>query len=526
MPSTLTYPGVYVQEIPSGVRTLTGVATSVTAFMGRTQRGPVNKAVTITSYKDFERAFGGLWTDGPMTYALNDFFRNGGSQAVIVRLFHQPTVGSAAASGIATFAVDTLNLVAANPGAWGNNLLIAVDYKDRTGTVSTEIAAGLGVAATDLFNLTVTYFSSTGAVSERFVNLTIKDSLRRVDRVLAQGSKFVRVAVDSTGAAALPTALPAESTTNSAGELGVRAAAGTALDSAALTTTDYSFSAFDEADTLNLMCLPPDARAGDTPAAVYSAALDYCVKRRAILIVDPPAAWSSKAASEIKISDLGLSGTAARNAAVYYPRVLQSDPLRGNMQDQFVPCGSVAGIISRTDTQRGVWKAPAGLDAALAGVDALSLKLTDSDSGFLNPQGINCLRSFPASGQVIWGGRTARGADALGDEYKYLPVRRLALYVEESIYRGTQWAVFEPNDAPLWSQLRLNVTSFMQGLFQQGAFQGQSPREAYFVKCDQETTTADNIAAGIVNIVVGFAPLKPAEFVVLQFQQMAGQTSS
>jgi len=522
MPSTLTYPGVYIEEIPSGIRTLTGVATSVTAFMGRAESGPVNQPVTISSYKDYERVFGGLWLSSSMSYAVNDFFRNGGSQAVIVRLFHKPTKDGAAQSGIAKLALSNLDLVATDPGSWGNNLLVAVDYRDRETDLPKEIAAGLGVTTSDLFNLTVTYSDSSGTVVERFVNLTVKDTLRRVDRVLAQSSKLVRVSTTT-----LPETVPAESTAASeGGEVGVRATSGTALDSDALDATDYDCAVLDKADTVNMLCIPPDTRGGDTPAAVYSAALTYCYGRRAILIVDPPAAWSNKAAADIRVTELGLSGQMARNAAVYYPRVMQSDPLRGGMLDQFAPSGIVAGIIARTDVQRGVWKAPAGLDAALAGVDSLLPKLTDSDSGALNPQGINCLRSFPVTGQVIWGARTLRGADALGDEYKYLSVRRLALYIEESVYRGTQWAVFEPNDEPLWAQIRLNVGAFMQGLFRQSAFQGASPKEAYFVKCDKETTTADDINAGIVNIVVGFAPLKPAEFVVIKFQQMAGQNSA
>jgi phage tail sheath protein FI len=203
--------------------------------------------------------------------------------------------------------------------------------------------------------------------------------------------------------------------------------------------------------------------------------------------------------------------------------VIESDPKRQGQLDTFVPCGIVAGVMARTDTQRGVWKAPAGIDAALNGVQGLAATLNDAENGMLNPLGVNCLRSFPLVGPVVWGSRTLRGADLLADEYKYVPVRRLALYIEESLFRGTQWVVFEPNDEPLWSQIRLNVGAFMQNLFRQGAFQGKTPSDAYFVKCDKETTTQNDINLGIVNIVVGFAPLKPAEFVVIQLQQMAGQ---
>jgi phage tail sheath protein FI len=183
----------------------------------------------------------------------------------------------------------------------------------------------------------------------------------------------------------------------------------------------------------------------------------------------------------------------------------------------------VAGLYARTDGDRGVWKAPAGTEASLIGVQALSYQLNDRENGSLNPLGVNCLRSFPVYGAVSWGARTLRGADQMTSEYKYVPVRRLALFLEESLYRGTQWVVFEPNDEPLWAQIRLNLGAFMNSLFRQGAFQGKTPREAYLVKCDRETTTQDDINRGVVNILVAFAPLKPAEFVVIRIQQLAGQ---
>jgi phage tail sheath protein FI len=178
--------------------------------------------------------------------------------------------------------------------------------------------------------------------------------------------------------------------------------------------------------------------------------------------------------------------------------------------------------MAKTDTTRGVWKSPAGIDAAMSGVQSLQVNLNDAENGELNPLGINVLRSFPLSGRVVWGARTMRGADQLADDYKYVAVRRTALFIEESLYRGTQWVVFEPNDEPLWAQIRLNIGAFMHNLFRQGAFQGRTPREAYLVKCDKETTTQNDINLGIVNIIVGFAPLKPAEFVIIKIQQLAG----
>jgi phage tail sheath protein FI len=239
-----------------------------------------------------------------------------------------------------------------------------------------------------------------------------------------------------------------------------------------------------------------------------------------MLLVDPPSGWKTKAQAVTGIQ-AGV-GTTSRNAAIFFPRLRQPDPLHDNQMETFVPCGAAAGVFARTDAQRGVWKAPAGIDATLAGVPQLSVSLTDDENGDLNQLGVNCLRSFPLIGQVVWGSRTLRGADQFADEYKYIPVRRTALFIEESLFRGTKWVVFEPNDEPLWAQIRLNVGAFMHNLFRQGAFQGQTPREAYFVKCDKETTTQNDINLGIVNIVVGFAPLKPAEFVIIKIQQIAG----
>lgn len=290
------------------------------------------------------------------------------------------------------------------------------------------------------------------------------------------------------------------------------------------------------ADLFNLLVIPPLAR--DTtslpstytvvPPNVWQAALAMCVERRAMLIVDPDPAWAIPVANTLANvrtgrTQLGLTGPAARNAALYFPALRMIDPLRDSRVDTFMPSGMVAGIIARTDVARGVWKAPAGLDASLNGVQDLQLNLNDLQNGQLNPLGVNCLRSMGVNGRVVWGARTLRGDDASADEYKYLPVRRLALFLEESLYRGTQWAVFEPNDEPLWAQVRLNLGAFMQGLFRQGAFQGASARDAYFVKCDSQTTTQADINLGVLNVIVGFAPLKPAEFVVIKVQQMAGQ---
>jgi uncharacterized protein len=595
MSTTTTYPGVYIQEIPSGVRTITGVATSITAFVGRTLCGPLNQATTINTYGDFQQQFGGLAVDYPLSYAVNDFYQNGGGQAIIVRVF-----GGSTDKSVAQLVVSGLKLNASSPGTWANGQTTVIKdpggdpKKDQTivvngltasvdtNLITADVASRYGLQAGDLFNLTVTELSSGQVVAqERYLNVTVKPDAglsataraRRVDRVLAQSSELVTVPLKGPGTPDLPAtnpaappapaapagpaaggagpappapAAPAGPAAGGAGPAPPAAPAAPAApfmasgggDGNPLQDTDYvptngqssktGIYALEGADLFNLLCIPADVLGGDTSFNVYSAALDYCYQyRRAMLIVDSPAAWSTNpigAADRAAngLATLNLTGDRARNAALYFPRVIESDPLSQGQQNSYVPCGMIAGVMASTDAQRGVWKAPAGLDAGLSGIVGLDVTLTNDENGQLNPLGINCLRTFKEAGSVVWGARTLRGADQLEDDYKYVPVRRFTLFLEESLYRGTQWVVFEPNAAPLWAAIRLNVGAFMQNLFVQGAFQGQTPTDAYFVKCDDSTTTQNDIDLGIVNILVGFAPLKPAEFVILQIQQIAG----
>ena len=260
--------------------------------------------------------------------------------------------------------------------------------------------------------------------------------------------------------------------------------------------------------------------AGVTDVGILTDAIAYCEQNRGFLIADLPNGLDV-AQAQTAFADLPKSNY----GAAYYPWVHIANPLKGGKLRACPPSGTMAGVFARTDANRGVWIAPAGTDANLVGVQKLDYKLTDSENGILNPLGLNCLRTFPAAGRVAWGARTLRGDDGLADEYKYVPIRRLALMIEESLYRGTQWVVFEPNDENLWAQIRLNLTAYMHGLFRQGAFQGTKREEAYFVKCDSETTTQADIDKGIVNILVAFAPLKPAEFVIIQIQQLTGQSA-
>jgi uncharacterized protein len=625
-----TYPGVYVEEVPSGVRTITGVATSITAFVGYTAKGRPDKAVMVTSFADFERQYGGLDRNSPVSYGVRQFFANGGAQALIVRV---ATGYSTATWQLQDAGGAVLDVEAACPGAWGNALRITANlanarnpdsefnlvvselqsdgttltavethrnlnmnqhsaqyapsvvnnastlirlarsaglvYADQGFAVSSAaitfpLAASNGViagtidgstpfsltlggspwadmnalvtAANDAINgaglaasLTASESDADGGAGTGHLRLT-SATVGETSRVTVAGGAFgglaalIRMGFANGGRevnadaehrpSAVSDLLPASN-----GVDGSRAGATELVGSPSAKT---GMQALVDADLFNILSIPETFDMTDVQAAsVIAAGVALCEAERAFYIVDAP---SSKNYGNIATWANGVSQS--RNAATYFPSVRIADPLDDLRLRAMPPSGTLAGVYARTDSTRGIWKAPAGTDATLNGVLELALNVNDQENGQLNPKGVNVLRSFSTYGRVVWGARTMKGSDAQADEYKYIPVRRLALFIEESLYRGTQWVVFEPNDEPLWAQIRLNVGSFMQNLFRQGAFQGRSPREAYLVKCDRETTTKNDINLGIVNILVGFAALKPAEFVIIRIQQMAGQVEA
>ena len=282
------------------------------------------------------------------------------------------------------------------------------------------------------------------------------------------------------------------------------------------------FHALDRVDLFNLMVIPRDKDiSGTDHQALYGQASIYCQQNRAFLLMDAPDSWTDVdrlVATSTEVNSL-RSLVTKQNSAVFYPKVQYSD---AGIKKYIGPSGMIAGLMARIDSTRGIWKAPAGIEADLRGVLDVEVNLTDLENGVLNKLGVNCLRKFP-SGSVNWGARTNFGSDSETSEWKYIPIRRLALFLEESLYRSTRWVVFEPNDEPLWAKIRLNLGAFMMRLFRQGAFQGSTPDKAFYVKCDGETTIQADRNDGIVNIEVGFAPLKPAEFVIIKIQQIAGE---
>jgi phage tail sheath protein FI len=277
----------------------------------------------------------------------------------------------------------------------------------------------------------------------------------------------------------------------------------------------------------NILCLPdlvrpaatdPNALHHTNAMTVYSEAALVCKNKHAFLLIDPlPDVTTVGAAEAWKTLKFTFQ---SNHSAAFFPSIRVDDPLVPGSIRSHPPSGAIAGVIARTDGQSGVWTAPAGTEASLTGVYGPSTPLSDEEHGILNPLGLNCIRQFPIFGTVNFGSRTVDGSNALASEWKYIPVRRTASYILRSLSEGLRWAVHKPNGERLWAELRMNVTAFMHGLFRQGAFKGVSSREAYFVLCDSSTTTADDINQGIVNIVIGFAPLRPAEFVVISLRQI------
>ena len=289
------------------------------------------------------------------------------------------------------------------------------------------------------------------------------------------------------------------------------------VDDAGTASVRAGLAALDDVDLVNIVVLPAESATRDDARDTVAEATAYCERRRAMLLVDPPPEWGDLATIEAALA-VGLEsavGTASANAALYLPRLRRTDPAQG-AAGAFSPAAAVAGVIARTDAAEGVWSAPAGLDAEIRGADGLEFALDQNEAESLNSAGISTLRMFPGRrSPVVWGARTLAGADVAASEWKYVPVRRTALFLEESIERGLQWTQFEPNDEPLWQSVREVVGTFLHELFQKGAFQGRAARDAYFVKCDGDTTTQHDREAGDLVVRVGFAPMKPAEFVVL-----------
>ncbi|HST54089.1 MAG TPA: phage tail sheath subtilisin-like domain-containing protein [Pyrinomonadaceae bacterium] len=628
----LLHPGVYVQEISSGVRPIEGVSTSTAAFIGPAERGPLDRAFLVTSFTEFDSKYGSFMKDSWLAHAALQFFNNGGRRLYVARVAKNAATASVSLADRQIAPAKTLTVSADSPGEWGNTLIVST--ADATQDASNE------------FKLIVQREKTTQPLTtetlEVFDNLSMNpDAPNFVEKVVNAKSQFVRVAAEATDstaagfsrsgatpaaslpatnrgllvningdgpqlitladpltaesqvAAAIQTAVrtlqPLRASTDptafsgftavfadgvytlTSGKAGRRSSvevtdapannaaallklgktrAGVEQSGAAVLRpvngnnifvgdavvagvtvaitpgsdgdtpqeVDYQngFKLLDSVRDVNLIAVP-----GIGTATMVDFGGDYC-RRRAdcFFIGDMGVTDDTKEDAQAFVAALTVRGS---YSAVYYPWVRATDPTGESIEPiSLPPSGYVTGLYARIDAKRGVWKAPAGTQANLGGAVGLAKETSDAEQDTLNPIGVNVIRSFPAAGLVVWGARTITS----DPEWRYVPVRRTAVYLEQSIYNGIQWAVFEPNDEELWSSIRLNINAFMTIQFQNGAFQGRSAGEAFFVKCDDKTTTQADIDAGIVNILVGFAPLKPAEFVVLKLSQKALQPAA
>lgn len=644
----VSYPGVYVEEISSGVRPIEGVSTSTAAFIGITEKGPINKAKKISSWTEFETNYGSYLTGTYLPHSVFQFFNNGGRQCYVVRVAQDAQTADITIRNRAPDpAPESIKISANSPGKWGNylHLVIADGTDDPNNTFKIEVRMSKEVAKvpdiaqvaplevhdnlsmnpedpnfivkvlssqSNLISAEVHKNNSTlmagshrsGKLESTFslpsgtkkrklrININgdgyqeitlegevgdlagiaraIETTVRKLSPLKASTvpdpfSNFTCSVVDVdeenkklvlTSGASGPTStvkilnatIPDENIasflklglTNDGSEIhgaavrrpvnGITYQVGDDTVTGAVTAvtpgsdgtmpiTDATYTAgfqlLNDKDDVNLICVP-----GIGSRTVVDAGLNYCRNRPlqdCFFIGDMDS--TDDTPDEAKEFRNALT-TPNSYGAIYFPWLKATDPTgRSSAPILLPPSGFVAGMYAQIDAKRGVWKAPAGTEAVIGGAVGLAVNLTDTQQGDLNKKAVNCLRQFPASGIVIWGAR-ALSSDP---EWKYIPVRRMAIFLRVSIYYGIQWAVFEPNDEELWSALRLNIGAFMMRLFRDGAFQGSTPSEAFFVKCDKETTTQADIDVGVVNILVGFAPLKPAEFVVVKITQKAGQ---
>ena len=643
----VTYPGVYVEEVPSGVRPIAAASTSIAAFIGVAERGPVGEAVKMFNFTEYQSRYGGFIPNSFLSHAVYQFFNNGGTQCYVLRVASANAVAAniVLRDRAATSQQASLTIAASSPGVWGNQLAVVITNgtNDPLNEFNLSVFQQDELVPLERFdNLSMvpsaSNFVSTATVSSRYIRVTTNTTNTNAQAGTSRGAAVpsalagtrtrLRININGDGfqevdlSAAVPTPVPdLNSAANIAAAIQARVRAltklrtstdqnaftnflcevnngvllltsGVASTAASVKVAPAANSSQDATVLLRLGLLnggvetigaavlrpqlnpprtPPDnyyfigdnsaptaevasvvagsegsAIATDQPyidafgrlddkddvsliavpgigsAALVGAGMNYCANRSlsdCFFIGD-----MSQTDDTVDEAKNFRNAIPLKNSygAIYTPWVRMLDPTgRSATPILAPPSGFVAGLYAKTDGQRGVWKAPAGTSVALGGSVGLAVNLTDVQQGNLNPLNINVIRQFAGAGIVLWGARTVTSDPA----WNYIPVRRMAIFLRVSIYRGIQWAVFEPNDEDLWSSLRLSIGSFMMNLFRQDAFQGATPAQAFFVKCDNETTTQGDIDAGIVNVLVGFAPLKPAEFVIVKISQKVGQTA-
>lgn len=492
--ATYLTPGVYVKEVSSGAKPIEGVGTGTGGFVGVTERGPVGKAVLVTNWSQYTAAFGGHVPGYYTSYAVENFFTEGGSKCYVVRTVHfgdiaqRATKKSAAASHTTT---DTITVTAASDGSWGNQL--TVDIED----------ASLGDAVTH-FKAIV---KENGVLVETLDELTT-DSQPKSDYVVM--TILARPANTGMTPLALAGGLDGleDATATPAWSLNVDDFKGDPSETA-LT----GLHAFDPVDEVNLIAMPDMHGVADgilDSADGIKKGYAYCENRQdCFFIGETPQGLTPSDAKDFRMNN----SIASSFGAIYYPWI---EITSGGEVYTIPPSGAVMGLYSRTDRERGVHKAPAGItDGYIRSASGLEKLVTHGQQEILNPVGVNVIRSFPGAGICAWGARTM-SSDA---EWKYINVRRMFLFLEESIDEATQWVVFEPNSISLWGSVKRNIVAFLNRCWLDGMFFGATPEEAFFVKIDEENNPEATRDAGQLVIDIGVAPVKPAEFVIVRIFQ-------
>ncbi len=579
MPEYL-HPGVYVQEEPSGAKPIEGASTSTAAFVGTAPRGRPNKPTFVTSWTQYERAFGPLKKGYDMPLGVYQFFKNGGVRAYIVRVLKEKPTSDQdkdvahGAEGKLTpdlFPADTgsVTIRAAGRGVWGNDLRVSVRLNAFSHNVPAKpVDPVTGDYPDDdkrpyLYDWLVEMKDATGKYKEVEVFPALggrEDGDKFYATIINRDSQYIAIVPSvvpgavaapagpaapggpaaPAGPAPVPTAFPEAPSDRKPASLtkktdeAVKWTATPPPPQAALTggldgprpeqltaaSYEASLATLDRIDDASILVMP------GVSAEIAAAGASYVERRPLgdmVYVVDSerPAPDESAEDQINKVKAMvGAFNPKSSYAAMYFPWVEIADPYSPIVGAKRLvpPSGMVAGLYARTDNTRGVWKAPAGTEASLLGAVGLAAQVNDGDQDTLNPIGVNCIRQFPSSGIVVWGSRTL--STQSNPEYRYVAVRRMASFLKTSLYRGTQWVVFEPNDEPLWSAIRFNLNAFMTTLFRAGALQGGKPSEAFLVKCDSDNNIQATIDAGQVHILVAFAPLKPAEFVIIHIQQL------
>jgi uncharacterized protein len=515
MPEYLS-PGVYVEEVDTGNKPIEGVATSTLGFIGVSERGPV-EATLVTSFSEYKRQFGGYLDTQYLAYGAEGFFQNGGKRCFIARV-----VGTGALP--ATLTIGTMVVTASGPGTWGNRVFVKV--------------TNAGIPDANLFKLTLIYYD-TATTQGTHIDPTHPDSIKpanvasRKEPTLLEvydnlsfnplSSAFYERRVNNASALVRlqATGTPARPTNNAA-ENNQPIAAGTIPTLAGGTdgatplvpvNVKTALDRLEAVDEIAILCSPDEHTPGF--ASVADEMVNQCenLKDRFAILQAAPG-----------LAPTGVATTRdTKYAAIYYPWIEIRDPRKGTAFT-IPPGGHVAGIFARTDIERGVHKAPA--NEIVRGLFSdpenpkrgLERQVTKGEQDVLNPKGINVIRNFPGRGNVLWGARTM----SRDPDWKYVNVRRLFIFVEESIEEATQWVVFEPNDEPLWARVRRSVSGFLTRLWMDGMLQGRTREEAYFVRCDRTTMTQADIDNGRLIMLIGIAPVKPAEFVIFRIGQWTG----